>query len=100
MKTNDVTLPLADQLAEVRAQMAELRKVEKSLGEKILKQLGVDQRLEGQTVDVVHVFQIRESLDADKVRGFLHPNQLRAATRVAEVHSLKVVGKPVDRKAE
>lgn len=95
MNQSDVILPLADQLAAVRAEQSLLRKQEAAIIEQVKAAIGNAQRLEGALVDVEHVFQIRESLIADKVRGFLSPQQLKAATRVTEVSAFKIVGKKV-----
>ena len=93
MKTNDVTLHDVDQLVALRASIADLRKQAEVIEKRIKANLGRDQVLEGALFKATLVFQIRETLIADKVREYLSPQQLFHATRTQEVASLKLTAK-------
>lgn len=51
---------------------------------------GSKETVEGLMYKATLVTQMRETLDAEKVHRFLHPNQLREALRVTPVISVKV----------
>jgi len=82
-----------DSLGALRAHIKLLKDEEATLESKIKAKIGKDQVAEGVFFKAVFVVAFRETLIADKVRQFLHANQLRAATRVTEVKSLKVTAK-------
>lgn len=93
MKSNDTLIHAVDQLAIVRAQIADLKKTEEKLKSTLESSFGPDQVIDGDAFRATLVIQFRESLDTAKVREFLHPNQLRAATRVSEIHSIKLTAR-------
>ena len=86
----------ADQLADVRAAISALKKKEEAIVAEIKARFDANPEnlvFEGETVDAVGVFQIRETLDMERVRGYLSPQQLTAAKVVKNVLSIKVRGK-------
>jgi hypothetical protein len=93
MNQNDIITNAVDQLGILRSQIAGLKKQEDTLVASVRLSMNGDQVLDGNLFRATLVVQMRESLVADKVRAFLHPNQLRAATRVTEVQSLKLTAR-------
>lgn len=88
-----------DKLAIVRAQMAALRGRERALEAEIRQSIGRDLdvgesvRVEGVLFDAnISLFE-RETLVTKKVREFLSPQQLRAATDLKTVTALKLTPK-------
>lgn len=93
----DIKLHPVDELGAIRAQISDLRKRESELElqikEVILRDAIDEPKLEGQIFMARLVPSIRETLIAEKVREFLLPQQLRHATRVTEVQSLRVTAR-------
>lgn len=96
----DLKLHPVDELGAIRAQIADLRKLEKAAEEKVKALIDPQsQAVEGEIFRAAVVVQFRETLIAEKVREFLLPQQLRHATRTTEVHSLRVTARSTEKVA-
>jgi hypothetical protein len=84
---------VVDVLGVLRAKIAELSEAAKKI-ESDLKARG-NGEYEGNLFRAVVSTSERETLVAEKVREFLHPNQLRHATQVSEVVSIRVSARQV-----
>lgn len=82
-----------DKLGLLQAKIADDLKEIARLKDKI-KSKGVG-KYEGTFYEATVSTATRETLIADKVREFLHPNQLRHATRETEVKSVEVTARKV-----
>ena len=91
MKREDQIKMLVDEIGMLQAQMAplaeRLREHKDALAER------GDGEYEGGLFRATVSTALREGLIAEKVREFLHPNQLRAATKITEVTSVRVVAR-------
>ena len=87
-----------DRLGSIRAEIAHLRTLEKVVEDEVRALVDPKSQVaEGELFRVALVVQFRESLIAEKVRELLHPNTLRAVTRVTEVHMLKVTARSTEK---
>lgn len=79
-----------DRLGDINAQIASLEAEAKQIKASLIADIGAGFKADGDRYSVNVVASTRETLDLEKVRRFLHPNQLRAATKVAEQVSVRV----------
>lgn len=101
--TNDAILTAVDNLARVRAQISELRKLEKEAEKPVRAALEKadpdDQFVDGPLFRARLVTQIQMRLDADKVRELLHPNQLRVCEKAITVVKINLTARPTEKVA-
>lgn len=74
------------QIAEIQAQAAEIKK-------ELIESIGPGHHADGDLFRVSIAESERVTLDADDVRRFLHPNQLRVCERKSKVVTVRCVAR-------